>query len=52
MDPSIYNYEELINYIKINFVNLNEINDTIYCIKLYLTNNICESIQFVNIRFI
>ena len=45
MVPSIYDYEELINYKKINFLNLNEINDIIYCKKLYLISNICESIN-------
>mgnify|MGYP007102086404 CR=1 FL=1 len=42
----------MINYKKINFENLNENNDNIYCKKLYLTNNISASLLAIPLVFL
>ena len=47
LNESTYNYEELIKYKNEEKYqnNYNDNNDNIYFKKLYLTNNICESIN-------
>lgn len=45
LNESIYNYENLINYKKEEAFNIIDNKDNTFFHKLYLTNNICESIN-------